>query len=77
MIGTNIRSNTARTYTHITNHTTFQPPNEQLKAAMDKYHLTEFIIARQLNLSVGLVKSYLDGRATPAYVEKRVKEWLE
>lgn len=52
-------------------------PREQLKAAMEKYHLSQVDIARQLNISIFIVKSYLDGGAVPYYVDKLVKDWLE
>ncbi|MDP4092574.1 MAG: hypothetical protein Q8920_04365 [Bacillota bacterium] len=54
-----------------------EEPREQLKAAMEKYHLSQVDIARQLNLSILVVKSYLDSGTAPYYVEKLVKEWLE
>lgn len=60
-----------------TSHSHVQKPREQLKKAMNDYDLSEFDMARQLGISLFMVKSYLTGGSVPYYVESLVEEWLE
>jgi hypothetical protein len=54
-----------------------QDPRDKLRQAMTIYRIPEQAMALQLNISVSTVRAFLNGISTPAYVEKRIEEWLE
>ena len=61
----------------ITGHTHLREPKEQLKEAMKIYGLSEFDMARQLGISLLMVRNYLTGGSVPIHIDKLVVEWLE
>lgn len=50
---------------------------DQLKSVMNECNLSEYDMARQLDVTVFTVKRFLKGDYVPCYVENKVKEWLE
>ncbi len=48
-----------------------------IKAEMKRCCLTEADMAKQLEISIRMLRQYLQSGFGPQYVEKRVKEWLE
>ncbi len=48
-----------------------------MKAEMRRCSLTEVDMAKQLGISLWMVRQYLQNGSVPQYVEKRVTEWLE
>jgi hypothetical protein len=48
-----------------------------LKAEMRRCRLTEFDMARQLGVSILMLRQYLQNGYGPQYIESRVADWLE